>query len=233
MSGFFRFPHTPHLAWLGKDSPRDDKVLSPDEAASLLSSEVVVEEKLDGANLGFSIGTDGSIRAQNRGSFLHRPFPAQFSRLDDWLECHQDRLFDLLGEHLIAFGEWCAARHTLAYDTLPDWWLLFDVYDRREGRFWSTRLRDELGASLEVQCVPALHRGRTDLNQLRAWLVADHSHFRDGGLEGVVVRREDPDWLFDRAKLVHPDFTQAIGEHWRSRAIEWNRLSPAGAARAA
>jgi hypothetical protein len=26
---------------------------------------------------------------------------------------------------------------------------------------------------------------------------------------------------------VHPDFTQAIGEHWRHRLIEWNRLDRA------
>ena len=34
---FFRFPHTPHLAWLGEGSPRDDKVLSPNEVTGLLA----------------------------------------------------------------------------------------------------------------------------------------------------------------------------------------------------
>lgn len=227
MSDFHRFPHTPHLAWLGKDSPRDDKVLSPEEARELLSGDVVVEEKLDGANLGFSVCTDGSIRAQNRGSYLHQPYPAQFSRLDDWMARHEDKLFDLLGEHLIAFGEWCAARHTLDYDALPDWWLMFDVYDRREQCFWSTSRRNALAVQLGVARVPRLHRGRTSIEQLRTWITTDHSLFRPGGIEGVVVRRESADWLLERAKLVHPDFTQAIGEHWRNRTIEWNRLDRA------
>ena len=40
------------------------------------------------------------------------------------------------------FGEWCAARHSLDYGALPDWWLLFDIYDRRAGAFWSTARRD-------------------------------------------------------------------------------------------
>jgi len=31
-----------------------------------------------------------------------------------------------------------------------------------------------------------------------------------------------------RAKLARAEFTQAIGDHWRSRVIEWNRLSTAG-----
>jgi hypothetical protein len=53
--GFFRFPHTPHLAWLGQGEPRDDKVLSADGSLNLLSADVVLEEKVDGANLGFSL----------------------------------------------------------------------------------------------------------------------------------------------------------------------------------
>ena len=55
MTDFYRFPHTPHLAWLGSAPPRDDKVLTPQEAKSFLSADVLVEEKVDGANLGFSV----------------------------------------------------------------------------------------------------------------------------------------------------------------------------------
>ena len=36
MSDFFRFPSTPHIAWLGTGMPRDDKVLSVSQAADLL-----------------------------------------------------------------------------------------------------------------------------------------------------------------------------------------------------
>jgi hypothetical protein len=47
MTDFFLFPHTHHVVWLGEDAPRDDKVLTPTEAKSLLASEVVVEEKVN------------------------------------------------------------------------------------------------------------------------------------------------------------------------------------------
>lgn len=67
MAGFFRFPHTPHIAWLGEGMPRGDKLLSAAEVDELLSCQGVVEEKLDGANLGFSLAPDGGLRAQNRG----------------------------------------------------------------------------------------------------------------------------------------------------------------------
>ena len=132
MSNFFRFPHTPHIAWLQSGSPRDDKVLTPEEIEDLLRGPVVVEEKLDGANLGFSITPEGQLRAQNRGAYLHAPYTGQFSRLEQWIAQHEDRFFDAIGEELILFGEWCAARHSLDYQCLPDWWLLFDVYDRNE-----------------------------------------------------------------------------------------------------
>jgi hypothetical protein len=62
---FFRFPHTLHIAWLGKGQPRDDKVLPRAEAEALLAGVVVLEEKVDGANLGFSLGDDAEVRVQH------------------------------------------------------------------------------------------------------------------------------------------------------------------------
>jgi len=50
------------------------------------------------------------------------------------------------------------------------------------------------------------------------------SHYRQGPLEGVVIRQESAQWCESRAKLVRADFTQAIETHWRRRAIEWNRM---------
>jgi len=221
---FFLFPHTPHIAWLGEGAPRDDKVLAPDEVAALLSGTVVVEEKLDGANLGFSTGPDGRLRAQNRGQYLNEPHAGQFQRLPEWMALHGTGLLEALGDSLIAFGEWCAARHSLDYPALPDWWLLFDIYDRRQGRFWSTRRRDALAAALGLATVPRLAEGRQTVGSLVDGIARWKSRYRDGGPEGVVVRRENDEWLQARGKLVRADFTQAIGSHWRSRKLEWNRV---------
>jgi ATP-dependent RNA circularization protein (DNA/RNA ligase family) len=224
MGDFSRFPHTPHLAWLASGSPRDDKVLAPAEVAALLATPVVLEEKLDGANLGFSVVPDGRVRAQNRGQFLEPPYHGQFALLGTWLAAHEDLLFDALGPDLIAFGEWCAARHSLDYDVLPDWWLLFDIYDRQVGAFWSIARRDAWARQNGFAVVPRLLQGRVSIGQLRQLVLESRSAFRDGPLEGMVIRREDERWLLDRAKLVRPDFTQAIDTHWRSRMLEWNRL---------
>ncbi len=224
MTEFFRFPHTPHLAWLGDDEPRDDKVLSPEEMRTILVGEVIVEEKLDGANLGFSVSADGKLQAQNRSQFVVPPHAGQFGRLRSWVPAHEDSLIAALGSNLIAFGEWCAARHSLTYQQLPDWWLLFDVYDRSEQRFWSTARRDIWASTLGVTTVPTLMRGKVSLKELMQMLEIRSSEFSAGCLEGVVVRAEHDDWLTVRAKLVRADFTQNIDDHWRARTLEWNRL---------
>lgn len=188
MNEFFRFPHTPHLAWLAEGTPRDDKVLSPAEAQALLVGEVVIEEKVDGANLGISVGQDGTLRIQNRGQYLVAPYTGQFERLAKWVATHEDVLFDTLGEHLILFGEWCAARHSVAYDSLPDWFLVFDVYDRSAGRFWSTSRHDALARCMGLCMVPVLSRERTSLARLESLVQSAESHFRRGPVEGIVVR---------------------------------------------
>jgi ATP-dependent RNA circularization protein (DNA/RNA ligase family) len=227
MTDFFRFPHTPHLVWLGAGEPRDDKVLSPAEVRELLAAPVLVEEKLDGANLGLSVSPEGVLRAQNRGQYLLTPYAGQFARLGDWLALREEVLFDALGEGLLAFGEWCAARHSFAYDALPDWFLLFDIYDRSAGRFWSSRRRDAWATSVGLASVPSLLRGQTDMQALRQMVETRPSGYRDGPLEGIVARREDDDWLLARAKLVRADFTQHIDTHWRSHVLTWNRVKSA------
>lgn len=225
MNDFFRFPHTPHLAWLGSAPPRDDKVLSSVEARNLLSMDVTVEEKLDGANLGISVGNDGQLRFQNRGEYLVPPFTGQFARLNAWVGQHMFDLVLELGPGLILFGEWCAARHSVAYDALPDWFVAFDVFDKEAEKFWSVRRRDVLARRIGVPVVPWLLSGQTTLDDLIAMATTRDSQFGHAPLEGLVVRRDGPEWMERRVKLVRPDFLQAIGEHWRRRQIEWNQVN--------
>lgn len=224
MSDFFRFPHTPHIAWLGEGMPRDDKVLSDSEIADILAQPLRIEEKLDGANLGISMRDNGELRGQNRGQYLLEPFAGQFSRLNSWLAQHHYALTDHLQSDWILFGEWCAARHSLGYDNLPDWFVVFDVYDRREQKFWSCERRNALAEKIGLAVVPTLHQGKMTLDALKELLNSASSHYRQGTPEGIVMRHDSTDWCEARAKLVRADFAQSIEEHWRSRAIEWNEV---------
>jgi ATP-dependent RNA circularization protein (DNA/RNA ligase family) len=228
-STFFRFPHTPHLAWLASGPVRDDKVFSAQEAKDFLARAVSVEEKVDGANIGFSLDASGQLQIQQRGDVLQVPYSGQFSNLDSWLKVHGDdlRVFLQDPEHrqLILFGEWCAARHSVAYTHLPDPFLLFDIADRSEQRFWSRQRRNQVAALLQLATVPLLQpEAHHQLHRLADELEHYQSHYHHGPPEGIILRHEDPNWCVARAKLVRPDFTQAIEVHWRSRPIEWNGI---------
>ncbi len=223
MSAFFRFPHTPHLLWLGSKPPREDKVLAQNEVRSFLSSDVIIEEKVDGANLGISLNEEGDLVAQNRGSFVEvANAGGQWKPLHRWLTERRFTLLDHLTPDLIVFGEWCYARHSIAYDRLPDWYLGFDVYERSSGRFWSVARRNKLLEQMGMATAPLVATGRFGLNELQAMMSS--SKLTNGPAEGIYVRRDEGDYLAERAKVVQPGFVQAIDEHWSRRAIEANGL---------
>ena len=222
MTEFFRFPRTPHLVWLGKDEARDDKVLSPEEASELLSGMVLVEEKIDGANVGLSLSHDG-VRAQNRGAYIERKTcHPQFKPLFRWLDAHRHALAEVLDPNLILFGEWCYAVHSVRYTRLPDWFLAFDVYDRYRHEFWSAVRRDELTDRIGLARVPKVAQGRFNMPEIVRMLRA--SQLSDGPAEGVYVRRDDNDRLVGRAKVVRPEFVQQIDSHWSGRFMQTNTL---------
>ncbi len=221
---FFKFPSTPHLALLPGVDIRDDKVLSESERHDFLRHDLVVEEKVDGANLGISFDSEGNVRVQNRGSYLYQPRSGQWKKLDDWLATRIDVLFEVLSDKFILFGEWCYARHTISYDRLPDWFLGFDVFDKRLGRFLSSERRDALLGQMCLFQVPLVARGRFTYQEIQKLLSV--SKFVDQPAEGIYLRVDQGDWLAQRAKLVRSAFVQALEVHWMRSGIRPNRLNP-------
>ncbi len=219
---FFKYPSTPHLALLEGVSAREDKVLSGSEREEFLRHPLVVEEKVDGANLGLSFDPQGNLRAQNRGTLVELPGTGQWRELGTWLSSRTDVLFDMLTDRLILFGEWCYARHSVRYDRLPDWFLGFDLYDREERRFLSCRRRNELLEQAGVIPVPEVARGIFTLGSLREFFVK--SQISEGPAEGVYLRIDEGAWLARRAKLVRPAFVQSMEAHWSRGRIVTNRL---------
>jgi ATP-dependent RNA circularization protein (DNA/RNA ligase family) len=220
---FFRFPHTPHLIWLGSTLLRGDKILTASEIDQLLATAVVVEEKIDGANIGLSLDEQGILRVQSRGDYLREPYSGQFKHLSGWLDSHH-AIMNFLSPDLVIFGEWCAAIHSLQYSRLPDYFLLFDVYDKKAARFWSSERRNEWAERAGVHTVPRVAFGTYSVPSLLALMREAKSHYSDGPAEGIVVRRDDDRWNLIRGKLVQEDFAQAINEHWRRAPLRWNSL---------
>lgn len=220
---FFKFPSTPHLTVLGTGSVRDDKVFSQQERDAFLKHEVIVEEKIDGANLGISFDGSGAVHVQNRGDFLSKPYPGQWKKLESWLESNLNFLFDVLHDQYILFGEWCFARHSVEYDDLPSWFLGFDIYDRASGHFLSCAMRNHLLMQMRICRTPLLGRGRFTFQDLQ--LFFKPSCFGKKPSEGIYLRHDQDEWLAARAKLVRPEFVQAIDVHWSRAGITPNKLN--------
>ena len=123
---------------------------------------------------------------------------------------------------MILFGEWCYARHSIAYTHLPDYFLAFDVFDKHEQQFLCSEKRNQICEDLRIFTVPSVGRGFYDLKEVPR-LIGESSLY-DGPMEGIYLRQESPLWLTRRAKVVRAEFVQLIGEHWLSQAMIINRL---------
>ena len=225
---FVKFPRTPHLFWQGESAPRGDKLLDPAETGALLRHPASVEEKVDGANVGLSVGPDGRLRAQSRGAYLELGTADQWKPLWRWLALRESHLVPALGPSLILFGEWCYAEHSIFYDALPDWMLVFDVYDRSAERFWSRERRDVLARHLNLSVVPLLGQGLYNAQSLKKLI--GPSRLGSAQAEGIYVRWDDDQWLTARAKAVRPGWVMASDEHWSARPLKTNRLAKQAAA---
>ena len=221
-SEFVKFPSTPHLLWLGTEPLRKEKLLSLSEAQELLSGPVVIEEKVDGANIGISFDPGGQLLVQNRGSSLEPGTGGQFARLWPWLVQRESLLIDALEDKLVLFGEWCYARHSIRYTQLPDFFLAFDVLDKRERKFMSTSRRNRLVQELGLATVPLVAQGVFKLDAMP--FLIGRSTLYDGLMEGIYIRQEAEKWLVRRAKIVRSEFVQQISTHWSKQPFVHNCL---------
>ena len=219
---FIKFPSTPHLAVLPGVSIREDKVLDEEQRKEFLSHKLIVEEKIDGANLGISFDGVGNLLLQNRGSYLDKPFTAQWKKLPDWLQLKSDILFDALEDQLILFGEWCYARHSVSYNKLPSWFLGFDILEKKTRNFWPVNKRNSLLKKTDIASVPLLANGHFSFPELEELLTC--SKLSSEPAEGIYLRYERDGRLASRAKLVRPAFIQAVTEHWSKSQIRPNTL---------
>lgn len=221
---FYKFPTTCHLLDLGVTLARSDKLLSSQNAQLFFESPVHVEEKVDGANIGFSLSSEGKIRAQNRGSYIDHTTHKQFQPLRQWIQDHENSLFELLYEGRMLFGEWCYATHTIPYRKLPDWFLAFDIYERSSGKFLGRDKRHDLLKGTDIAEVPYLGRMRINKQTIGDMLSKHPSKLYDGPMEGIYFRIDShAGYLLHRAKIVRPDFVQSFDRHWSKNKFAVNR----------
>lgn len=232
-----KYPRTAHLE--GSRLQEGDDASDQVRLASLAGQYVVLEEKLDGANCAISFTSGGELLLQSRGHYLTGGgSERQFNLLKPWAAAHEAELLSRLEDRFVMYGEWCYAKHSCWYDRLPAYFLEFDIYDRREGRFLSTAARRALLDGSAIVSVPVLYEGpmprtvkelrqfvRPSLAKSTAWRQKlEHAVQREGQslalvhrqtdlsdlAEGLYAKTESAAHVEGRYKWVRSDFVQAI-----------------------
>ncbi len=235
--GLFKFPRTKHLINLGAASS-DDLVsaidtFSPSDIGGTEESQgqvIVITEKVDGANMGFSLSSDRlHILVQNRSHYINPTSHEQFKKLGAWVESHREGLYKVLdrdpyfAQRYVLFGEWMAATHSVAYTQLPDWFLAFDLYDRSTGIWGDRQSVESLLEGTGIKMVPLVNRGSAISEPELRKIVTRKSDFTEGAAEGVYVKWERDGKVVRRGKVVRGDFI-AGNEHWTRGDIRKNQL---------
>jgi RNA ligase len=161
-------------------------VLSREARERLLEGGVHVEEKLDGANISLAIGDNRQIEVASRGGPGAIDRGGHLGRACAWAAEHSDALHRLLADGRILYGEWLLTRHGVSYDSLPDLFVGFDLFEPKVG--WiSVHDRDERLHNAGLATPPVL--GEFDNIDLAAVdALIGPSAFGAPGAEGVILR---------------------------------------------
>lgn len=233
---FIKYPRTPHI--FGSTGTADDKHLGRKDSERLAAdASLIVEEKLDGTNVGIHFTTAGRMVLQCRGHEITEGMHPQYDLFKQWTSVKRPLLERMLGGRFILYGEWLYAKHSVHYRALPHYFFEFDIYDKDDGRFLDLASRLRMLEGTGLQTVPVVHRGAATHDQLQE--LVQHSAFDsvfenpatgrpDGLMEGLYLRTEASGFVTARAKYVRPEFVEKVkqSEHWQHRALVPNGLAP-------
>jgi hypothetical protein len=214
-----KYPRTPHLPF-SPGGTSDDRRIESVEA--FLCTDIVLTEKMDGSNV--CLETNACYARTHTTQPQHVSF--------DTFKALHATVKSRIPEGTQVFGEWLYAKHSIAYETLPSYLMVFGVRDLKTSR-WAPWAEVELWAEkLGVATTPVLAR-ESWLN--REWkireLVGLHARMpsRCGGVcEGVVIRvaKSFSDTSFETsvAKWVRESHVQT-DTHWKNQQVVRNGIS--------
>lgn len=233
--GFVKYPRTPHL--FGSRGTDDDKHLGKQESLDFLADpSLIVEEKLDGTNVGIHFRSTCRMVLQCRGHEITTGMHAQYDLFKQWTMGKRPVLEAMLEDRLLLFGEWLYARHSLFYRRLPHYFFEFDIYDKQKKVFLDLTSRLDLLDGTGIVTVPIVYRGSVTADQLHELIGPSQfdSVFEnpltgrtDNLMEGLYLRTEAEGRVTGRAKFVRTEFVEKVkqSEHWQHRAIVPNILA--------
>lgn len=234
-NNFIKYPRTPHLS--GSKGTDDDKHLGPAESEAFISNpSLIVEEKLDGTNVGIHFTTAGRMVLQCRGHEITEGMHPQYDLFKQWTSVKRPVLETMLSDQFILYGEWLYAKHSIHYRSLSHYFFEFDIYDKDAGRFIDLSARLQKLEGTGFQTVPVVHRGRVTWEQLKALVSRSAfdsifenplNHLTDNLMEGLYFRTEAYGYVIGRAKMVRAEFVEKVkqSEHWQHQKMIPNLLA--------
>lgn len=204
-----KYPRTYHLPW--SNMLKDDRILKDD--SHFEGKRVIVTIKMDGEN---TTMYNDYIHARSLESSTHE------SR--KWVKGLWSRIGYLLDENMRICGENLYAVHSVKYDNLKSYFMMFSMWDAHKCLSWDETV--EYAQILGVEIVPVIYDG--DYNKEK--IIQAFSSYEKQN-EGYVVRLAHEfsymDFRRSVAKFVRPEFRQALNNshgHWISKKVEVNGL---------
>lgn len=194
--------------------------LSDKDKKALLNGTVEITEKIDGANVAIVRGNKQKWTLQKRRGLADEGSHAQFSFFWNWARYNVEKILNIPSQWVI-YGELCFVKHTIEYDQLPSYFLVFDIWNGQEYIRPDKRL--DMSKSLGFAHVPVLYYDHLeDIEQLESMI--GQSNFSGTSLmEGLVVKN----WRKQmRGKIVRPEFIKEMEDedHWMKQPLKKQKL---------
>lgn len=200
-----KYPRTFHLPW-SPGGTNDDKRLL--DTSCFVGKPVVVTEKMDGENTTLY---DKGLHARSLSSVDH---PSR-----SWVKALHGQIARDIPEGFRICGENLYAKHSIAYDKLPSYFLVFNIWNGDTCLSWDDTV--EWCALIGLQTVPVLWRGLWDENKIRSlW---KPSETREGYVVRLSASFEYSEFRSSVAKWVRTDHVQT-SDHWMHSEVVPNGL---------
>lgn len=232
---FVKYPRTPHL--FGSTGTDDDRHLGEKESQAFVADDsLIIEEKIDGTNVGIHFSESGELLLQCRGHLITEGMHPQYDLFKQWTSAKRHVLWEHLESRFILFGEWVYAKHSIFYRSLAHYFFEFDIYDKLIEEFLDLEQRLALLDGTGIETVPVIHRGKTTREGLQALIGSSQfdsqfenpiTHQTDNLMEGLYLRTEGNGVVTGRAKFVRPEFVEKIKQstHWQHQQVVPNELA--------
>lgn len=209
MTQYYKYPRTFHLEW-SKGLTTDDKRI--DSIDSFIGKRVIVSEKMDGEST--SLYPD-HLHARSIDS-KHHP-----SR--NWIKQLHAQICFNIPEHNRFCGENMFAKHSIFYDKLPSYFLLFSMWT--DEICWSWDDTVEWAKLLGLETVPVLYDGIWDEDKIKAcWTgVSKFGPEQEGYVVRVAHEFSLDDFSKFVVKFVRENHVQT-SSHWLNQKIIPNLL---------